>query len=133
MSYGQQLDIPFSNGKFFGISKHIPGRVMSDDFVYFNNLHNLDARKYSVYVSSNDMAGESFTRYIGPLTERVALPHVQNDAYAKIYVEPTNKDRRLPFYVSRLNRGSTYAIPKINTRGTHEMHMYGVLKAGAAF
>ena len=133
MSYGQQTDIPFSNGKFFGISKHIPGRVMSDDFVYFNNLHNLDVHKYGVYISTNDMVGDSATRYIAPLSERVALPHVHNDAYAKIYVQPLNKDKRFPFYDSRLNRGSTYSIPNINTPGMHQMHMYGVLKAGAAY
>lgn len=134
MAYHQQLDIPLSNGKFFNISKHVPGRVMTDDFVFFNNYNGIiDPSKYGVYMSSNDMAAESPLRFISPLQMRVELPHVHLDAYAKVYVQPLNKDKRLPFYVGRLNRGSTYSVPHINTPGTHQLHMHGVLTSGAAF
>lgn len=134
MSYGQQLDIPLSNGKFFNISKHIPGRVMTDDFVFFNNYSRvIDPSKYGVYMSSNDMAGTSYTRFLGFLGERVEVPHVHLDAYAKIYVQPLSKNPKLPFYVARLNRGSTYSIPNMTSPGVHQMHMHGVHTGGFAF
>lgn len=134
MSYGLQTDIPYSNGKFYNISKHIPGRVMTDDFVFFNIPNTINPKLYGVYMSSNDgLTNGEDGRFIGNLSERVELPHVYFDAYGLIYVEPKNKDRRLPFYVSRLNRGSTYNIPRINTPGTHQMHRTGILTAGASF
>jgi len=129
-----QLDIPFSNGKFYDLPKFLPGRVNVDDFVFFDYPSGMNPDEYTVAVDSLDTTNPNMTtRTIGPLQRNVELPHVQYDAYAVIYVIP-KRDKRLPTYYARLNRGSTYVIlevPKISPIGTkYEMRRHGILSAG---
>ena len=133
MSYGQQLDPPFSNGKFFNISKHIPGRMNPDDYIFFEHstmLNYINAADYVVAISPNDTSAPGI-RTIGPLSVRVELPHVQLDAYAMVYLLPKTNPN-LPRFGARLNRGSTYSIPmtygKVPPKDNiWQMHRHGVL------
>lgn len=133
MSYGKNLDPPLSNGKFFGISKHIPGRMNPDDYVFFEHstmLNYINAADYVVVITPNDTSSSPL-RTIGPLQVRVEIPHVQLDAYAMIYLLPKDNPN-LPRFGARLNRGSTYSIPMTNGKasppgGMWQMHRHGVL------
>lgn len=131
-----QLDTPFSNGKFFSLSKHLPGRVNVDDFVFFTYPSFLNPADYMVAVDTLDTSDPSApVRTIGPLRGGVELPHVYYDAYAAIYVLPKTNPS-LPTFYSRLNRGSTYTIPDVRsyhqTGVKYEMRRTGMLTAGAS-
>lgn len=130
-----QLDPPFSNGKFFSLPKFLPGRVNTDDFVYFNYPSTMDPRDYMVAVETIDTSNpHSPLRTVGPLRPAVELPHVHYDAYASVYVLP-KVDPRKPTFYARLNRASTYAIPDVSRThrpgGKYEMRRHGMLTAGA--
>lgn len=132
MAQLQQLDIPFSHGHFFHLPKSTPGRVNTDDFVFFNIPAGLKKTDYTVVVSSLDTSGGPL-RTIGALQDSVELPFVQYGAHGKLLVIPTHNPH-LPSFFARLNRGSTYTIPDVrgkHTPGmTHEMTRHGVLTAG---
>lgn len=130
-----QLDTPFSNGKFFSLSKHLPGRVNVDDFVFFEYPSFINPLDYMVAVDTLDTSDPSAPiRTIGPLRGGVELPHVHYDAYAAIYVFP-RENPTLPTFYSRLNRGSTYTIPDVRIYhqigAKYEMRRSGILTAGA--
>lgn len=128
-----QLDTPLSNGKFYTLPKHLPGRVNVDDFVFFHYPTNMIPDDYMIAVDTLDTSGPTHIRTIGPLRPNVELPHVHFDAYASIYVIPKADPTKHTFY-ARLSRGSTYTIPEI--RGLHrpgvkhEMMRSGVLNSG---
>jgi hypothetical protein len=128
-----QLDQPFSNGKFYSLPKHLPGRVNVDDFVFFHYPASMNPDDFSVVVDTLDTSGPTHLRKIGPLRPNVELPFVHYDAYASIYVIPNNDPRKHTYY-SRLSRGSTYYIPEINgvhrPGVKHEMFRSGVLNSG---
>lgn len=132
MAQLQQLDIPFSHGHFFHLPKGLPGRVNTDDFVFFNLPAGLNPVEYSVVVSSIDTSGPPL-RTIGSLQESVELPFVQYGAHGKILVIP-KRNPNLPSFFARLNRGSTYTIPDVRGKHrpgmSHEMIRHGVLTAG---
>lgn len=130
-----QLDTPLSNGKFFSLVKHLPGRVNVDDFIFFKYPSCVNPADYMVAVDTLDTSDPSAPiRTIGPLREGVELPHVHYDAYAAVYVLP-RENPKLPTFYSRLNRGSTYIIPNVRSYhqsgGKYEMHRHGMLTAGA--
>lgn len=129
-----QLDTPLAGGVFGIIPKEVPGRVWTNDFVYFNFPPNIRPGDYSVIVTTLDTSGPSSYRNIGPLATTVELPFVHFDAYGTIAVSP-RINPNLPTFYARLNRGSSYIIPdvsQIHRKGMrHEMQRHGVLTAGA--
>lgn len=130
-----QLDMPFSNGRFYSLPKYLPGRVNVDDFVFFEYPSTMNASDYVVAITSADTTNPQHpVKTIGPFQHSVELPHVMLDAYATIFVIPKH-NMNLPTYYSRLNRGSTYTIKEAPRRvppGTkYEMHRHGMLTAGA--
>jgi hypothetical protein len=130
-----QLDTPFANGKFYSLPKHLPGRVNTDDFVFFSFPENMNPNDYMVAVDTLDTSDPSCTiRTIGPLRENVELPFVVFDAYASIYVIPQSDPTKHTYY-ARLSRGSSYKIPAIKgihrIGVKHEMARTGVLSSGA--
>lgn len=130
-----QLDIPFSNGKFFSLPKQLPGRVNVDDFLFFNYPKSMNPMDYMVAVDTLDTTNpRQPIRTIGPLREAVELPHVQFNAYGSVYILP-KVDPRKPTFYARLNRGSTYDIPDTSSihqpGGKYEMRRHGMLVAGA--
>lgn len=129
-----QLDLPYSNGKFYSLPKYLPGRVNVDDFVFFDFPSGMNPNEYMVAVDTLDTTNPmDTTRIIGPLERNVELPHVMYDAYGSIYVIP-RRNKMLPSYFARLNRGSTYVIlevPRPSPPGTkYEMRRHGILSAG---
>lgn len=129
-----QLDLPFSNGKFYVLPKHLPGRVNVDDFVFFNFPATMNPDDYMVAIDTLDTSQPTHIRTIGPLRTNVEIPHIQLDAYASIYVIPKNDPTKHTYY-ARLSRGSSYRIPEIkgiHRPGVkHEMFRTGVLNSGA--
>ncbi len=128
-----QLDTPFSNGKFYGLPKHLPGRVNVDDFVFFSFPASVTPDDYYVVIETLDTSGPTHLRRIGPLRENVELPHVHYSAYASIFVIPKTDPTKHTYY-ARLSRGSSYRIPEIkgiHRPGVkHEMGRTGVLNSG---
>jgi hypothetical protein len=129
-----QLDPPFSNGKFFGLPKYLPGRVNVDDFIFFDYPHDMNPDDYMVALTSIDTSDpRTVIRTIGTFRRDVELPHVALDAYASVYVIPKSNPT-LPTYFARLNRGSTYTViesPRPSPFGTkYEMRRHGILVAG---
>jgi len=130
-----QLDIPFSNGKFFSLPKHLPGRVNVDDFIFFDFPETMNPLDYMVAVDTLDTTNpKAPIRTIGHLRRDVELPHVQFNAYGSVYIMP-KVDPRKPTFYARLNRGSTYSIPNVShvhqPGGKYEMRRHGMLVAGA--
>jgi hypothetical protein len=133
MAQIQQVDLPFSNGKFYNLPKNVPGRLNVDDFVFFNIPSGVNPNDYTVVVTTLDTS-QLPHRTIGKLLQSVELPHVQFGAHGTIYIIPTSNPN-LPTYYSRLNRGSTYDIPKVHpmqhkTGMKYEMVRHGMLTAG---
>lgn len=132
MAQLQQLDIPFANGHFFHLPKSQPGRVNTDDFIFFNIPAGLNPASYVVTVSTLDTSGPPL-RTIGDLQGSVELPFVHYGAHGKVFVIPKNNPN-LPSFFARLNRGSTYTIPDVRGKHSpgmsHEMVRHGVLTAG---
>lgn len=128
-----QLDYPFANGKFFGLPKHLPGRVNVDDFVFFTFPESMNPNDYMVAIDTLDTSQDTHIRTIGPLRANVEIPFVHLDAYASIYVIPATDPTKHTFF-ARLSRGSSYQIPAIkglHRPGVkHEMIRTGVLTAG---
>lgn len=128
-----QTDLPFANGKFYGLPKHLPGRVNTDDFVFFFYPKSMNPSDYMVVVETLDTSQETHLRKIGELRPNVELPFVHFDAYASIYVIPKTDPTKHTYY-ARLNRGSSYTIPEISGLHRpgvkHEMRRSGVLNAG---
>jgi len=130
-----QLDLPFSNGKFYSLPKQLPGRVNVDDFVFFHFPSTMKSEDYMIAVETIDTSNPgSPLRTIGPLRGEAELPHVHYDAYATIYILPKDDPSKPTFY-ARLNRGSTYYIPEVGRihrpGGKYEMRRHGMLTAGA--
>lgn len=123
-----QVDIPYASQNFMSLPQYVPGRVNTDDFVYFKWPRSLNPQQYSVLVEPNDTAGGSF-RTLGTLSDAVGLPVVYFNAESMIGVVPTNNGQ-LPAFWSRLNRGSTYVIPDVGKQpGVFSMDRHGVLTA----
>lgn len=129
-----QLDTPFSGSVFGVLPKEVPGRVLTDDFVFFNYPSHVKPGDYVVVIPSLDTSGLEKYRQIGPLNQTVELPHVFHDAYAEIYVMP-RINGNLPTFYSRLSKGSTYSIPDVSRKHQkgmrHQMTRHGVLTSGA--
>ena len=123
-----QCDITLAGNPFISLPRHLPGRLNTDDFVFFNWPPSVNPLNYTVVVEANDTAGERY-RSIAPLAKEVALPFVQFDAYAMIGVIPT-QNKYLPKFWSRVNRGSTYNIPHVpiqNPPGQqYQMRCHGI-------
>jgi hypothetical protein len=119
----RQYDIPLANPQFYTIPDIAPGRIMTDDFVFFYWKANIDPSRYTVVVESLDIAGTTF-RSIGPLKEQMKLPFVQFGPYAKIGVIPDSQ--MLPNFSAILARGATYLIPNVaGMNGTFQMERLG--------
>jgi hypothetical protein len=132
--YQVQTDLPLANGKFYGLPKHLPGRVNTDDFVFFNIPSEINPSDYEVVIESLDTSQHTHLRKIGTLMANVEIPFVHLDAYASIYVMPKVDPTKHTFY-ARLSRGSTYTIPVVQGLHRpgikHEMKRGGVLLSGA--
>ena len=128
-----QTDLPFANGKFYGLPKHLPGRVNVDDYVFFYFPSSMNPADYMVALDSLDTSGPTHIKTIGPLRQNVQLPLVYYDAYASIYVIPKDDPTKHVFF-ARLSRGSTYHIPEVHGLHRpgvkHEMRRNGVLNSG---
>jgi len=130
-----QLDIPYAGPKFMNIPKIMPGRINTDDFVYFKWPRHFNPNLYNVLIEPNDTAGTRFRNLGGLIVNgmtpgMVPLPSVYFNAESKIGVVPIN-DSRLPSFWSRLNRASTYDIPDVDSRrgGAWPMVRHGILTA----
>lgn len=128
-----QLDLPFANGKFYSLPKHLPGRVNVDDFVFFSFPESMNPKDYMVAIDTLDTSQHTHIRTIGELRANVELPFVHLDAYASIYVIPKYDSSKHTYY-ARLSRGSTYTIPNLQGKhipgAKHEMKRSGVLNSG---
>lgn len=128
-----QTDLPFANGKFYSLPKHLPGRVNVDDFVFFSFPDSMNPNDYMVAIDTLDTSQPTHIRTIGPLRTNVELPFVHLDAYASIYVIPATDPTKHTYY-ARLSRGNSYKIPLIkglHRPGVkHEMIRTGVLNSG---
>jgi len=107
----RQFDIPYTTGFVFTIPDHVKGRLTKDEYVFFNIL-DIDPRNYQLVV-------ESFNgdlRRVGPLQEKMRLPHVRftNDAF--LLISPTKSI--LPTFIGILERGKKYTISLRNN--THK-------------
>jgi hypothetical protein len=128
-----QTDLPFAGGKFYGLPKHLPGRVNVDDFVFFSFPDDMNPDDYMVAIDTLDTSQPTHIRTIGSLRANVEIPFVHLDAYASIYVIPKTNPSKHTYY-ARLSRGSSYRIPSI--KGIHrpgikhEMIRTGVLNSG---
>lgn len=131
-SYHQvQLDIPYSSGHFFSLPENLPGRLNTDDFIFFRWQQNISPMEYDVVISSNDTSGAPF-RTIGSLGQQVKLPQVYLDADAMVGVIP-KRDPSKPSFWGRLNRASTYDIPLVSSRyGKYNLSRHGVLTAAVS-
>ena len=119
----RQLDIPLANPRFYTIPEIAPGRIMADDFAYFNFGKEINPSNYNVIVESMDTAGTRW-RNIGTLAERVHLPFVKFSPYGKIGVVPISD--KLPIFSATLVRGATYIIPNVEGRnGEFAMSRHG--------
>lgn len=127
-----QLDTLFSPGTFGVIPKHVPGRMNTDDFVYFSYHSSFPAKEYYVVVTTEDTSGAPL-RQLSHLEKTVELPQVHFGAHGKIFLIPVTNPS-LPTYFARLNRGSTYSVADLPIRsrpGTKiEMARHGVLTSG---
>ena len=130
MSTDHQNEILYAGGYFYDLPKHLPGRVNTDDFVYFVIPPTINAAEYAVVVQTLDTSGPTSWRKL-KLAKTVELPFIHYDAYAGIGVVPL-RDPRKPSFYSRLNRGSTYTIPSVTQPGRYEMLRSGMLTAGAS-
>ena len=128
----QQLDNLSAPGTFGVIPKHVPGRMNTDDFVFFSYPSSFPAREYYVVVTTEDTSGGPL-RQLSFLEKNVELPQVQFGAHGKIFLIPVSNPN-LPTYFARLNRASTYTvsdIPYHSRPGTKiEMTRHGVLTSG---
>ena len=120
----QQADILLTSGKYYTLPKTLPGRVTTEDFVYFVWPSDFKPQLYTVAVESNDTLGATW-RSIGPLMKNVELPHVYFGSNAKIALVPSRGD--LPRYVSYLDRGNTYIVRKTQSgNGVFQMEKAGI-------
>lgn len=120
----RQLDILLSQPEFYIIPKHLPGRLMTTDFMFFRWSCDFDVRRYCVVVESSDVSGDSVFRNIGPLQKTIELPHVRFGAYSRIGVIPDSE--QLPSFEAELIRGSTYIIPDTHGKnGRFQMERHG--------
>jgi len=124
-----QADITLAGNKFISIPRETPGRLNTDDFVFFNWPSTVNPNEYTVVVESMDTAGAQY-RKVAPLSKQINLPFVQFDAHALIGVIP-NHDERKPQFWARLNRGSTYQLPTVprGASGKFTMQLHGVITA----
>lgn len=132
MAHRVQCDITYSGQDFLSLPRFLPGRLNTDDFVFFNWPNNFNSSGYHVVISTNDVAGPTYRR-ISKLAGQVEVPFVQLDAYAVIgVIHETNENK--PQFWSRLNRGSTYSIPEVsqNRGAKYEMTRHGVLTAAVS-
>jgi len=119
----RQLDIILSNPDFFTIPKHVPGRLSTEDFVFFYWPSGLKAQRYCIVLESSDISGESY-RKLCPLRKEVELPFVKFGPYNRIGVIPD--DINLPSFEAILVRGSTYIIPDTRgKKGKYQMERHG--------
>lgn len=126
MSQDPQLDITYYGQDFLSLPKFLPGRLNSDDFVYFNIPASINQNDYMVVVKSNDVARNNAFRTISVLREWVELPAVYFGGDSIVSVIPKTNPNLSSFH-SRLNRGSTYDIPNVNKYGgSYDMIRHGV-------
>jgi hypothetical protein len=119
----RQYDMPLALSKFYTIPSIAPGRLMADDFIYLSWKGSFDPSKYNIVVESMDNAGTRW-RNIGQAKERVQLPFVKFDPYAKVGVVPTTDT--LPLFSALLVRGATYIIPDVGSmNGRFQMERLG--------
>src|SRR5207253_3546602 len=124
-AHPQQLDINIYGANYGSLPKTLPGRVTNEDFVHFLFHSNINPADYIVVIESMDTSGPQF-RSMGPLMEHVELPPVHFPWEGKIQVIPKH-NAHLPRFVSNINRGSTYHIPKNACRsGLYQMERHGV-------
>lgn len=120
----RQLDILLSQSHFFTLPRYLPGRLNTDDFVFFRWCSGINPEKYDVVVESNDVSGPTY-RKISPLLESVELPHVRFPWRGRIGVIP--KTDKLPSFEAELHRGSTYIIPDTHGKnGRFQMERHGM-------
>lgn len=120
----RQLDMPWSLD-FYTLPKHLPGRMNTDDFVFFDfSCSGIDCCDYTVVVESLDVSGPTY-RSIGKLQKAIELPHVKFGWSPKIGVIPNSE--HLPAFEAEMVRGNTYAIPNTYGRnGRFQMVRHGV-------
>lgn len=124
-----QLDIPYSSANFFTLPENLPGRLNTDDFIFFKWQQNINPMEYDVIISSNDTAGSPW-RNLGSLNVQIKLPEVYFDADSQIGVVP-KRDSSKPSFWGRLNRASTYSIPLVKSYPAlkYNLERHGVLTA----
>jgi hypothetical protein len=129
-----QFDILYSHRDFGILPKHLPGRVLEDDYIYFHVPAEMNASLYDVVIESMDTAAPTPFRNLGSLSQvSVPLPFVYLDAYARVFVIPKSNPS-LPTFFARLNRGSTYTIPSVGRTppgAKIQMKRSGALTAGS--
>jgi hypothetical protein len=102
-------DIRWTNSSFI-IPDFLPGRLMTDDFIFFDIPDSIDPFSYHVAIESMNTRGPSPYRIISGIQQQVRLPHVYFSPDAKVVVLPRTEG--LPVFFGTLKRGSTYSIPK---------------------
>ena len=133
MPHRLQIETSFANRNFGLLPKHLPGRVNTDDFVFFQVPDSFPKNAYSVVIQTTDTSNPgSNLRNLGDYANQVELPFIHFGSDLDIYLMPKTSSS-LPTYRGRLNRGSTYIVPA-RTNGHHgnvvEMRRTGMLTAG---
>ncbi len=122
----RQLDTLYSSSHFYDVPPDIRGRIMADDFVFFNIPKGMPKNSYQVVVEGLNTASDTY-RSTGTLAETVRLPfvHLPSIGTGKIGVIPNNPN--LPSFWGQLVRGNTYSIPDVKGNGSYAMKRTGVV------
>lgn len=124
----RQLDLYRYGSNYLSIPKYIPGRLNSDDFIFFNWSSELEPvlNHYTVVIEALDNSGATM-RSISKLRKAVEIPYVQLGWYPRLGLVPDTPN--LPLFEGQMIRGSTYDIPTTNGKnGEFQLRRHGMLR-----
>lgn len=122
----RQLDTYNLNSEFLSMPKFIPGRLNSDQFLYFKWCGELEryVDKYTVVIETASVSG-AINRGISKLREAVEIPPVHLGQNVRVGLIPESE--HLPMFEAELIRGSLYIIPDTKgVNGRYQMRREGM-------
>jgi hypothetical protein len=102
----RQFDIPLTTQYYFITPTDVPGRITTDDFLFFTSTDS------SIKFSDYDVLVESFNgkfKKLGQLSTKVQLPHVHFLNDALLLVLPKNSVAE-PKFIGTIQRGKQYVL-----------------------
>ena len=124
----RQLDTYNLNSEFLSMPKYVPGRLNSDNFLYFKWCNELAPHvdRYTVVIETLSVSGATY-RGISKLREVVEIPPVHLGQNIRIGLIPDIGS--LPMFEGELIRGSLYIIPETNgVNGSYQLDREGMLR-----